>query len=92
MRIGDALRETAERLGGGGRVRAFAAWRSAAGPQIAAVTHPQRFSKGLLTVACESAVWAQELTYLSGELLERMAEADPGCPVRRLRFVPISSA
>jgi len=38
-------------------------------------------------VECESSVWAQELTFLSGELLAKMAAADPSTPVKRLRFI-----
>lgn len=87
VRLGDALRETAVRIGGSEQMRAFGAWRAAAGQQVSAVTAPQRFAGGTLTVGCDSAVWAQELTYLGGEILERMRQADPSCPVRRLRFV-----
>jgi predicted nucleic acid-binding Zn ribbon protein len=92
VRLGDALRETAERIGGSEQMRAFGAWRAAAGERVAAVTAPQRFAGGTLTVACDSAVWAQELTYLAGEILERMRQADPACPVRRLRFLPQGAA
>jgi hypothetical protein len=34
-----------------------------------------------------SSIWAQELTYLGGRLLARMAEVDPSHPVERLRFM-----
>ena len=32
-------------------------------------------------------MWANELTYLSGQLLRRMDEVTPGHPVKRFRFV-----
>ena len=42
----------------------------------------------MLTVECTSSIWAQELTYLGGQLLARMKELDPGPhPVERFRFV-----
>jgi hypothetical protein len=41
----------------------------------------------VLTVECSSSVWANELTYLSGQLLRRMDEVAPGHPVKRFRFV-----
>jgi hypothetical protein len=34
-----------------------------------------------------SSIWANELTYLSGEILARMDEVAPGQPVKQLRFV-----
>lgn len=68
------------------QARAYRAWTRAVGVQIAAVTHPLRFARGTLTVACESSVWANELTYLTNTILARMDEVEPGHPVRRLRF------
>ena len=48
---------------------------------------------GVVTIACRSATWAQELDLLQEELLERLngalSEADRGAiapPVRALRF------
>lgn len=41
----------------------------------------------MLTVECASSIWAQELTYLGGEMLVRMTELDPAHPVKRLRFM-----
>jgi predicted nucleic acid-binding Zn ribbon protein len=70
--------------------RAQAAWGEAAGSGLAAVAEPVSERDGVLTVACESAVWAQELELLSGDLLARLnaALADSGDPqLARLRFV-----
>jgi hypothetical protein len=48
-----------------------------------------------VTIACRSAVWAQELELLSGDLLERLngALGTPGepRPVTSLRFVVAQS-
>jgi predicted nucleic acid-binding Zn ribbon protein len=70
--------------------RAQAAWAEAAGSGLAGVAEPVSERDGVLTVACESAVWAQELELLSSDLLARLnaALADSGDPqLARLRFV-----
>ena len=86
-KIGDIVSRSLDRLVGSDKARAFQLWRRAAGEQVAAVTQPIRFSRGTLTVVCESSVWANELTYLGGTLLDRLRALDPACPVERLRFV-----
>jgi predicted nucleic acid-binding Zn ribbon protein len=70
--------------------RAQGAWAEAAGSGLAAFADPVSERDGVLTVACESAVWAQELELLSADLLARLNAAlgDPGSPkLARLRFV-----
>lgn len=66
-------------------------WPSVAGERVARQTEPVSERGGVVTVACESAVWAQELELLSGDLLERLDAAlggrAGGRVVRRLRFV-----
>ena len=54
---------------------------------VAANARPRSFARGVLTVECASSIWAQELTYLGGQLLARMNELDPAHPVQRFRFV-----
>ena len=51
-----------------------AAWRSAVGERIAAVTSPVAERAGTLTVECSDAVWAQELDLMQDRLLERLRE------------------
>ncbi|NLG65523.1 MAG: DUF721 domain-containing protein [Actinobacteria bacterium] len=87
VRLGDVLKRTAERLREGEEARAYAAWSAAAGAHVTAAATPVRLARGTLVLECESSVWAQELTYLSGEFLAKMHAADPDCPVERLRFV-----
>jgi len=87
VRLGDILKAAATRLAGTEQMHAYQAWAAAAGERLAAVATPRRFAAGTLTIECESAVWAQELTYLGGEILARMQAADPQCPVKRLRFI-----
>ena len=72
---------------------AQSAWPAAAGARVAAEAEPVAERDGVLTVACRSATWAQELDLLQPELLERLnrelSEAGRGGgepPVRALRF------
>ncbi len=50
-------------------------WERATGPAIAAVAKPVAERSGVLTVACESAVWAQELDLMGDQLVERLNAA-----------------
>lgn len=61
------------------------AWPEVAGPGIAAEATPVAEREGVVTIACHSAVWAQELDLMASELLRRLNEA-VGRPVARLRF------
>ena len=67
------------------------AWRETAGATIVEEAEPVSERAGTVTVACRSAVWAQELSMLAPDLLSRLngalgAPADD--PVaRELRFV-----
>ena len=47
-------------------------WRQAVGERIASRTEPGRLRGGVLTVFAASAAWAQELTFLSPEILSRV--------------------
>jgi len=48
------------------------AWPATAGNAIAAEAEPVAERDGVITVACRSATWAQELDLLQSELLERL--------------------
>ena len=85
-RLADILGGAVSRAFASDQARAYTAWMKAIGPDIAAATRPRRFSRGTLTVRCESSVWANELTYLADVILAKMSEVDPGHPVRHLRF------
>jgi predicted nucleic acid-binding Zn ribbon protein len=50
-------------------------WAQVAGPAVAAESAPVSERDGLVTVACRSAVWAQELDLMQTELLGRLNEA-----------------
>jgi len=74
--------------------RVQAVWADVAGPGLADSASPVAERDGVVTVACESAVWAQELELLGPDLLTRFGHAlagESGGPaagsVTKLRFV-----
>ena len=70
--------------------QAQGAWREVAGPGLAPFAEPVSERDGVLTLACESAVWAHELELLAPDLLTRLNEAlgsPKGGTLERLRFV-----
>ncbi|HEY0517174.1 MAG TPA: DUF721 domain-containing protein [Solirubrobacteraceae bacterium] len=50
-------------------------WNSAAGATIAAAARPVGEREGVLTLACESSVWASELDLMAGDLIPRINAA-----------------
>lgn len=91
-RLDEVLGPALARLATSDQARAYGAWARAAGDQVAGGAHPRGYSRGTLTVECSSSVWANELTYLSGEILRRMDGIAPGHPVKRLRFMVARSS
>ena len=61
------------------------AWPDAVGDTIAAVAHPTATREGTVIVACESAVWAQELTLMGPELVAKLNDQLDGAPVAGVR-------
>jgi predicted nucleic acid-binding Zn ribbon protein len=65
-------------------------WPQVAGATVAAQADPVAERDGMVTVACRSATWAQELDLMQDELLPRMREALAGGPfaerLESLRF------
>jgi len=67
-------------------------WAEVVGPAIAAEADPVSERDGVVTVACRTATWAQELDLMQDRILERLNASigaiQPGSPaaiVRRLR-------
>ena len=87
-RLGAALAETMSQVAPATPLAAAqAAWAGAVGDRIAAEARPVAERDGVLTVACSSATWAQELDLLSVELLEKLSAALPEADrPRSLRF------
>ena len=67
--------------------RVQAVWSEVAGPRLAAAAAPVSERDGVVTVACESGVWAQELDLLASDLLNGLEGALGARLVTRLRFV-----
>jgi predicted nucleic acid-binding Zn ribbon protein len=70
--------------------RVQALWPGAAGAAVAAGAGPLAERDGVVTVGCESAVWANELELLGSELTARLnasLEASGAGRIERLRFV-----
>ena len=61
------------------------AWPEVAGEAVAAEAEPVSVRGGVVTVACRSSVWAQELTLLAPALVERLNEALGAPRVTELR-------
>ncbi len=63
-------------------------WVQAAGAEVARHCEPVSERGGVVTVRCESGVWAAELSMMSQQLLERLNQARAaGSQVREIRFV-----
>ena len=63
------------------------AWPQAAGETLAAAAQPVSASERVVTIACESGVWAQELELLGPDLLDRLNGALDGARIEKLRFL-----
>ena len=71
--IGSAVRSLADGLAPATTLaQAQRCWPSIAGETIAAVARPTAERGGVLTVACSSSTWANELTLLAPELVQRL--------------------
>lgn len=67
--------------------RVQSVWVQAVGEAIAAEATPVDERDGVITVACRSATWAQELDLLAAETLANLREALPeGVEIAGLRF------
>ena len=60
-------------------------WERAAGAVIAAAARPVSERDGVLTVACDSSVWAQELDLMAETLIDRLNSELDGEEIRELR-------
>jgi predicted nucleic acid-binding Zn ribbon protein len=75
--LGGVLGEVARRKGWGRRLegaRVHEHWLEIAGEQLARHAEPVRLHGGVLLVRAESAAWATQVRYLSGELAARANE------------------
>jgi predicted nucleic acid-binding Zn ribbon protein len=61
-------------------------WAEVVGETLAGECTPVSEREGVVTVACRSAVWSQELSMMSAELAERVNGTLGGPAVAELRF------
>jgi len=66
--------------------KVFAWWSRAVPPRILKHARPVRLSRGVLIVHVSSSVWANELHYLTDDLLTRLRQYAPTAPIERIRF------
>ena len=66
--------------------KAFAWWSRSVPPRILEHARPVRLSRGVLTVHVSSSVWANELHYLTDDLLARLRKAAPTSGIEKIRF------
>ncbi|MGD8318788.1 MAG: DUF721 domain-containing protein [Myxococcales bacterium] len=66
--------------------KVFSWWSRSVPPRIVKHARPVRLSRGVLIVHVSSSVWANELHYLSEDLLARIQKAAPTSGIRRIRF------
>jgi predicted nucleic acid-binding Zn ribbon protein len=86
--LSSAFEALAQRLAPGTTLaQAQGAWREAVGPSIAERAWPVAERAGVLTISCESSVWAQELDLMGDAIRERLNERLQGGHIARLRCV-----
>ena len=66
--------------------KVFAWWGRSVPPRILKHARPVRLSRGILIVHVTSSVWANELHYLTNDLLTRLREHAPNTPIEKIRF------
>lgn len=87
-RLDQALARVVERVAPATTLaRVQQCWESAAGATIASEATPVSERSGVVTVACRSAVWANELELMSKGLVEALNEVLGTAAVGSLRFV-----
>ncbi len=66
--------------------KVFAWWSRSVPERVVAHARPVRLVRGTLIVHVSSSAWANELHYLSNDLLRRIQQAAPTSGVEKLRF------
>jgi hypothetical protein len=66
--------------------KVFAWWSRAVPPRIVEHARPVRLSRGVLVIHVSSSVWANELHYLTDDLLARLRAAAPKTAIQKIRF------
>jgi hypothetical protein len=66
-------------------------WKAIGGPQIAAVTHPERVRGRVLFITVNDAIWLQQLTFYHAQLLQNIRQVLGDVPITKLHFTLASS-
>lgn len=66
--------------------KAFAWWGRAVPPRILEHARPVKLTRGVLIVHVSSSVWANELHYLTDDLLSRLRKQAPALRIDKIRF------
>lgn len=66
--------------------KAFAWWSRSVPQRIVDHARPVRLTRGTLVVNVSSSVWANELLYLTDDLLRRLKEHAPESRIEKIRF------
>ena len=66
--------------------KVFAWWSRSVPPRILEHARPVRLTRGVLIVHVSSSVWANELHYLTDDLLSRLREHAPTAGIEKIRF------
>ena len=88
--VGDLLARVLNRKGLGAKLEAASVipeWESLVGPQIAAVTRPQRVSEGVLFVGVASSPWMMELNLMKADLMRRVNAGKGAGRIKQIVFV-----
>ena len=87
-KLGDALSAAVEPIAPATLLGAVqSSWANAVGERVAAEATPVSERDGVVTVACRSGAWAQELDLLAGDITSKLrAELPAGADLRALRF------
>ena len=66
--------------------KVFAWWNRSVPPRLVEHARPVRLTRGVLLVHVSSSVWANELHYLTDDLLTRLREHAPESRIEKIRF------
>ena len=66
--------------------KVFAWWSRSVPPRIVEHARPVKLTRGVLIVHVSSSVWANELHYLTDDLLTRLREHAPETRIKKIRF------
>ena len=88
--VGDLVSRLLDQKGIAAKVEAASVvpeWPELVGPQISAVTRPQRVSEGTLFVAVATSAWMMELNLMKGELMRRLNAGKREGRIKQVVFV-----